>query len=66
MSSRKPLFIGWYVAGVVVLLAIVLPLTDAIRGPVAFGNVSVFAGGFLAGMAAMFIATRLYRTHLHS
>jgi hypothetical protein len=66
MSDRKPLFIGWYVAGVIVVLAIVLPVTDAIHGPVAFGNVSVFAGGFLTGMAAMFIATRLYRTRLNS
>jgi hypothetical protein len=56
--SQHPLY--QYVIAVIVVLAAAIGLVWIIRGPEYAREASIFAGGFLVGMFAMYIAVHVY------
>ncbi len=59
MRNRFPLSL--YVAGVVIVLAIINVINWFANGGLRARSVAIFSGGFLLGMFAMYIAVHLYK-----
>ena len=57
--KRYPLSI--YVTGVIIVLAIINCIAWFVGGVIHARNISIFSGGFLLGMLAMYIAVHIYR-----
>jgi len=58
-EQGKPLM--GYVIAVIVVWILILIITRFVAGPDRFKTMLVFAGGFMMGMLAMYIAVHIYK-----